>query len=162
MSSVVYRKLREQLDQYSAGYPTTESGNYSQTYIKVNVTASDSGEIDNITIYLYNSTELVVSNISSSSPFYWEITDLPDGTYYLNATVNDSANNINNTPTRIIILDTQAPTWDQIPNNKTIEYAVEWLSIDFNATDPALDQYSLNDTNFNISEEVMAELASEV
>ena len=90
---------------------TTSSGNYSNmTYIWANVTANDTNQLSNITIYLYNSTSLVNKTIASSSPLFLNFTNLPDGTYYLNATANDTKNNTNQTETRTIILDTTAPS----------------------------------------------------
>jgi len=103
--------------------PTTESGTYNQNYILANVTASDSSGIDTITIYLYNSTALVRVNTSSTSPFFWNISDLVDGTYYLNASVNDTAGNYNTTETRTILLDTTPPQVTILsPENKTYNY----------------------------------------
>ncbi len=90
---------------------TTTAGNYSRNYIEANITANDTGiGLNTTTIYLYNSTGLVQSNISTTSPFFWNITNLVDGTYYLNATANDTGNNLNQTETRTITLDTTAPT----------------------------------------------------
>jgi PGF-pre-PGF domain-containing protein len=107
--------------------PTTQTGNYSQDWIVANVTASDSlSGVDTITIYLYNSTGLVQSN-TSSVPFSINFTNLQDGTYYLNATVNDTVNNLNNTETRTILLDTTPPiTTDNAPAG--------WQSAAFNVT----------------------------
>ncbi|ODS41670.1 MAG: hypothetical protein A7315_00720 [Candidatus Altiarchaeales archaeon WOR_SM1_79] len=80
--------------------PTPQNNsNLPQNYIPANATAQDPN-LANITIYLYNSTDLVTSNTSSTSPFFWNITGLSDGTYYLNATANDTAGNKNSTETR--------------------------------------------------------------
>jgi len=85
--------------------PTTEPGIYDQNWIYINVTASDTN-LDTIVIYLYNSTDLVNSTSSSSSPLYINFTNLTIDTtiYYLNATVNDTLGHINNTETRTIQL----------------------------------------------------------
>ncbi|MEM4714053.1 MAG: PGF-pre-PGF domain-containing protein [Candidatus Nanoarchaeia archaeon] len=88
--------------------PTTMSGNYSQNWIAANVTASDAN-LDTIIIYLYNSTSLINSSLSSNSPLFVNFTNLADGIYYLNATVNDTSGNSNLTETRTVILDTTAP-----------------------------------------------------
>ncbi|TKJ17249.1 hypothetical protein CEE44_01815 [Candidatus Woesearchaeota archaeon B3_Woes] len=85
-------------------FPTTAEGNYSQNYITANVTATDDN-LDTITVYLYNSTTLVNSSENSTSPLFINFTNLNDGTYYLNATVNDTTNNENQTEKRTIILD---------------------------------------------------------
>ncbi len=89
--------------------PTTATGNFSQNFIEANITASDTN-LDTITIYLYNSTGLVQTNTSTNSTFFVNFTGLPDETYSLNATVNDTLNNVNQTETRTIILDTTNPT----------------------------------------------------
>jgi len=96
--------------------PTLSSSTYSQTSITVNVTALDpETALDKIRIYLYNLTSLVNSSVSSSSsPLYINFTNLPYTTYYLNASANDTAGNINWTEKRTIIL--QALTPDNYPN----------------------------------------------
>ena len=91
--------------------PTTQTGNYSQNYILANVTATD-GTLDTIIIYLYNTTDLVNSSTSSTSPYNINFSNLPDETYYLNATANDTVGNENQTETRTITLDTSAPVVD--------------------------------------------------
>jgi len=88
---------------------TTNTSNLTQTFIEANVTVNDAS-LDTITIYLYNSTSLVNSSISSTSPLFVNFTNLSDGTYYLNATANDSRNLENSTETRTIILDTTPPS----------------------------------------------------
>ncbi|PIZ52325.1 hypothetical protein COY27_00585 [Candidatus Woesearchaeota archaeon CG_4_10_14_0_2_um_filter_33_13] len=88
--------------------PATTTGNYSQDYIEANITASDSN-LGTIILYLYNSTGLVQSNTSVSSPLFINFTSLDDGTYYVNATVNDTVGLTNYTSTRTIILDTTEP-----------------------------------------------------
>ncbi len=116
--------------------PTTASGNYSQTYIDVNVTASDNVAIDMITINLYNSTGLVNSTTSSSSPFTYQFSGLVNGTYYLNATVNDTSNNINSTETRTIIFDTTSPAvFALVPANGTTYGIESSITISANVTD---------------------------
>ncbi|MBN2142516.1 Ig-like domain repeat protein [Candidatus Woesearchaeota archaeon] len=83
---------------------TTASGSKSQDWISANVTASSSG-LDTIMIYLYNSTgSLVDSTQGSSSPLYANYTSLEVGTYFLNASANDSRGIDNATETRVISL----------------------------------------------------------
>ncbi|MCK4730727.1 MAG: thrombospondin type 3 repeat-containing protein [Candidatus Aenigmarchaeota archaeon] len=95
--------------------PTTETGDHSQNYIEANVTASDKN-LENATIYLYNSIGLLY-NFTNSTGFFYNFTNLNDGTYYLNATANDTAGNTNNTETITITLDT---TSSAIALNETI------------------------------------------
>jgi len=83
--------------------PTT-TGNVSQDYIVANVSAIDV-LLDSVMIYLYNLSGLV----NSTNETFVNFTDLTDGTYYLNASANDSLGNENATETLTIILDTVAP-----------------------------------------------------
>ena len=99
--------------------PTTTTGNFSQSWIAANVTAAD-GNLNTLMLSLYNSTGLVNSTSSLTSPLFINFSSLSDGTYYLNATVNDTAGNINTTETRMIILDSTVPTITLIsPVNNT-------------------------------------------
>ncbi len=89
--------------------PTEISGSLlKRSNILVNVTASDASAF-NITIRLYNSTGLVNSSTSASSPFYLNLTGLANGIYYFNATACDNANNCNSTSTRNVTIDTTSP-----------------------------------------------------
>ncbi|MCX6742563.1 MAG: hypothetical protein NTX24_05355 [Candidatus Pacearchaeota archaeon] len=78
--------------------------------IIINATASDSGiGLKNVTIYLYNSSGLVSSNTSTSSPLFWNITSLGDGVYYFNATAYDNLGNFNYTGTRNVTVSAVSP-----------------------------------------------------
>ena len=130
-------------------HPTTAAGTYSQNYIEANVSATDSN-LDKIVIYLYNSTGLVQSNVSSTSPFFVNFTNLADGTYYLNATANDTAGNLNKTATREITLAIPpsiqfvSPT----PANGTTIYE-DYVEINISIIDENLDVviFNWNGTN---------------
>jgi len=89
---------------------STEAGNYSGNSIWANVSAGDSSVIDTITIFLFNTTGLYDSSaITPSNPSnayaFFNFTNLPEGTYFLNATANDTWGNSNLTETRVIILN---------------------------------------------------------
>ena len=73
------------------------------------------------------------SNTSSSSPLYVNYASLPDETYYLNATVNDTTGNSNNTETRTIILDMSVPiVYLNSPENGTYENSLTvWFAANF-------------------------------
>ncbi|MBI2451933.1 hypothetical protein HYV50_02525, partial [Candidatus Pacearchaeota archaeon] len=93
--------------------PTNASGtNLSISLIKYNVTATDNGVIGTIIVRLFNSTRNQInSSTSSTSPLSGNFSGLSDGTYYINATVNDTSGNVNSTiDTRTIVLDTTAPS----------------------------------------------------
>ncbi|MEM2822002.1 MAG: DUF2341 domain-containing protein [Candidatus Pacearchaeota archaeon] len=92
--------------------PLTESSGsiINRNYIQINVTASDSGiGLKNITIYLYNSTDLINSSNLTTSPLFVNFTGLAEGTYYFNATAYDNAENANSTETRNVTLDVTPP-----------------------------------------------------
>ncbi|MBU2577179.1 MAG: hypothetical protein KKF50_05675 [Nanoarchaeota archaeon] len=89
--------------------------NLSQNYIIVNVTANDTdgaygGALANVTYSLFNSSGPLNSTVSTNLAEI-NFTGLVDGIYYINATVNDTAGNVNTTGTgtRTITLDTTAP-----------------------------------------------------
>ncbi|NPE29092.1 fibronectin type III domain-containing protein [Methanococcoides sp. SA1] len=84
---------------------TLEEGNHSQDWIFGNVTASDNLGIANITFYLYNSTGLLNSTSYSGNNLSVNFTSLPTGMYYLNASVEDFAENIVMTGTNIYGID---------------------------------------------------------
>lgn len=71
--------------------------------IIINVTAEDA-ILANITIKLYNSTTLLNSTTSATSPYFMNFTGLSDGLYFFNATTCDTINHCNNTETRNVTL----------------------------------------------------------
>lgn len=96
--------------------PPTPPTTINYSYIQVNVSASDFGTgLQNITIYLYNSTYgLLQSNSSTftagnySSVFFINYTGIADGTYYFNATAFDNASNSNSTALFGVTINTTA------------------------------------------------------
>ena len=110
---------------------TTANGTYNlQRNITVNVTADDM-LLDDVLIYVYNATSL----INTSTTSYISLTNLSYGTYYINATANDTSGNINTTETRTIIfnqpslsISTLYPTMDlNVSQN-------EWFNVTINLT----------------------------
>lgn len=91
------------------------NSNIAQTFIPVNVTAMDSVGIKNITIYIYDSSGLIGSASSDTSPFFLNFTALPDGRYLINATANDTYGNEDKN-IRIITLNHSStecsPNWE--------------------------------------------------
>jgi len=92
----------------------TNGANLSRNSIIVNVTATDADEVDAIVTRLYNSTSLYNTSASATSPFYLNFTGLADGTWYFNATANDTRNNINNSATRSVLIDTANPAINHV------------------------------------------------
>jgi len=114
--------------------PTT-AGNQSQDYIIANVSVSDLN-LDTTIIYLYDSSGLVNSSIGAFVNF----TGLVDGTYYLNATANDTFGDINVTETRTIILDTTSPLIEFVePTTNTTNCSLGWIVGNVSASDDNLD-----------------------
>jgi hypothetical protein len=84
--------------------PTTSAGKIFSEDILANISVVDLS-LDTITVNLYNSdNSLYQSSSDSSTPFYKNFSDLPEGVYYLNASAEDSLGRINYTETRIINL----------------------------------------------------------
>jgi len=115
--------------------PTPANGaNLSSKNITVNITATDNVGIGTIIIRLFNSSNAQINSSSSTtSPFLFNFTNLSDGTYRINATVNDSSGNVNNSETRIIIQDTVVPSISLSRNSATSSTSV--LNITATITD---------------------------
>ncbi len=94
--------LIESATGFGIGTPVNNS--LLTSNLGVNISATDNVGVSTIVIRLYNSSRAQI-NITSSvtSSFNFTFTGL-SGTYYLNATVNDSAGNSNSTVTRSYIL----------------------------------------------------------
>jgi len=89
--------------------PTEVSGSIlTRNNTLINVTANDTN-LANITIRLFNSTGLVNQTTTTTSPNFVNITNLPNGIYFFNATAVDLANNQNSTETRNVTIDTINP-----------------------------------------------------
>ncbi len=88
--------------------PSIQNSQSSKSLI-FNISATDNGIIDTIKLDIFNSSGLVNSTPNQGSLFYTNIEDYPEGTYYINATVNDTSNNLNSTTTRTIIIDRTIP-----------------------------------------------------
>jgi hypothetical protein len=87
----------------------THDANLTVNQIRVNVTASDTN-FGTIVLRLYNSTSLIDTRNSITSPLSVTFTGLSDGDYYFNATVNDTLGNVNRTETRHVMIDTNGPS----------------------------------------------------
>ncbi|MFH0870668.1 MAG: PGF-pre-PGF domain-containing protein [archaeon] len=140
-STVYYESGSSSANSYSLGFEigenvtpnivfidaaSTEEGNYSRSSIWANVTVGDSSAVSSISIFLFNSSGLYNSSMNntidpSNTSLFANFTNLPDGAYRLNATANDTWGNMNSTGTRIIILDTAAPTFSN-PSNTSADF----------------------------------------
>ena len=93
--------------------PTETNGSFiNHNSIEINITASDTN-LGNIIIRIYNSSHNQInSSLTSSSPNFINFSVLSDGLFYFNATANDTLNNLNNTLTRTVTIDTTNPLID--------------------------------------------------
>jgi sporulation protein YlmC with PRC-barrel domain len=131
--------------------PTENSGNILKESIFVNVTASDQ-TLASITINLYNSTDLVNSSNSATSPWFTNFTGLFDAVYYFNATACDSVGNCNSTETRNVTVDKVNPQIQLIyPQNTT--YNINISSLNYTAYDANINScwYTLNNGQSNVT-----------
>ena len=108
----------------------------------INVTSTDNN-LANITINLYNSTSLVNSTITLTSPNFVNITNLIDGVYYFNSTSIDLANNRNNTQTRTITLDSAYPIITLISPADAYSSTDTSVAYQYNVTDTSSTNCSL-------------------
>ncbi len=115
--------------------PTTEAGAYDQKYIVVNVTTDNTDDLNKTTIYLYEGEDIIKIISTNETKLFHNFTDLPDGIYYLNATVNNTKHgNIRTTETRKIILDTTPPILEII-SPKEVTYRERTILINVSAKD---------------------------
>ncbi len=122
--------------------------NQNFTYLNVSVTETNE---DTITFNLFNSTHDSYNSTSftdNSRTINW--TNLADGVYYYNVTINDTLNNKNNTNTRKIILDTTYPIISNISVTETT--GSQTITFDHNVSDTNLNtcKYSIFDSTGSI------------
>jgi len=123
--------------------PTDSNGSFlNRNFILANVTASDDF-LDTISVRLFNLSGLVQQNTSSTSPLYVNFNNLIDGTYYLNASANDTSGNENYTETREIFLDTTAPNVN-INSPLNIDYGINVIEFNVSLNEYGFCVYSLD------------------
>lgn len=119
---------------------TEDSGaNLSQNFIFVEVNVTELNE-KNISFNLYRDISGLVlidsEGLNGQRMVNW--TNLSDGTYYYNVTVEDYAGNSNSTETRIINLDSNPPSIilvDYPQNNKAFDFEDNDKFVAFNVSD---------------------------
>jgi hypothetical protein len=100
----------------------------------INVTSIDAN-LQNITIYLYNSTNNLINTTNTlTTPNFVNYTNLADGIYYFNATAFDKAGNFNATETRNVSIDAIKPAVSFASNTETSGTSVSRNNIVINAT----------------------------
>lgn len=135
--------------------PSTGSGTYPRDFIIANVTADGDFDLENVTVYLYNTTDLINSTTSTTSPLFLNFTELDSGTYYMNATAFDTAGNSNSTETSTIILDTTIPLYTNItefPTDPATYAPSQFYQFNSTWTGPTIDIVIINfdGTNYTI------------
>ncbi len=97
----------------------TNNSAISRNYLTYNISAQDNLAVDTITVYLYNSNfSLNRSNSSKTNPFFGNFTNLSEGIYYLNVSVNDTSSNLNSSSElRKVTIDTTPPAVTLISPN---------------------------------------------
>ena len=126
--------------------PTNATLEYATESLSIDFNATDISGIDYY--YVNDTTNFKID----SSGLLENNTLLSIGIYQVLVSVNDTSNNINSTVYQVTVQDTTNPTWYQIPGSSTLEYSVDSLYVDFNASDVSgIDSYYVNDTsNFKI------------
>lgn len=128
--------------------PTTEEGIVTTTYLFANVTANDTFPgLKNITIFLYNTTGLVSSQTSTSSPFFYNFTNLKPSNYTINATAFDVVGNMNKTSSRNYQLIDITPPNVIIIYPIATNYSNNVTAFTFNASD-----FNINSCWYDIGE----------
>jgi len=114
---------------------TTQTGNYSADSIFINVSVLEQNQ-ENLTINFYNSNyNIINTSTTSENGLALNITGLSEGTYYFNATVNDSFGHVNNTATREVFIDYTYPQVSLFVNDSNVEYGLEEVSINWTITE---------------------------
>ena len=129
--------------------PTSNSSNLSQSWIAVNITASDDNITINLNLTLYDSSQnKISSNGSSSSPLYTNFTGLNEGNYYFNASAEDDEGLITSTATRNVMLDITNPAVEFIDNTTNESFTAQnYIEVNVSAIDTNLNWINL--TLFN-------------
>jgi hypothetical protein len=108
----------------------------------------DINATDPLGISQYRVNDTAYFKIDKTTGVLQNNTGLPVGVRWIRLYVNDSNNNINSTRINVTVRDTTAPTWNQTPQNKTIEFTSAFY-YDLNASDASgISQYKVNDTTY--------------
>ena len=131
----------------------TSSAIINRTNILINVTANDTN-LANITIRLFNSTSLVNSSNSSTSPLFVNITNLPEGVYFFNASAFDLAGNVNHTETRNVTIDTNYPAIQFVSPTESsgVFRSRNYIEVNVTASDVTLTNITIR--LFNLSGQI--------
>jgi len=145
-----------------------DSANLPQNYVIINISATDNSAVNTIVLRLYNSTYTNTTS-STGTNHYVNISNLGEGVYYYNVTVNDSSNNVNDSvPTRSLRLDTTKPVIYLIsPDDNYIYTADNNIDFEYNVTDAGgikncslLIDSDINKTDTDVTVNILQEITS--
>jgi len=125
---------------------TADNGTLAgRDWVYVNVTVIDVN-MDNLSIKLFNSTEVVSSQTIYGNNTSHNFTSLnaQEKVYYYNVTAFDKATNQNSTGTRNITLDTLPPRYNITVTPQTAIIGTNNVTITWNFTDLSLQSYFIN------------------
>ena len=126
--------------------------NHSDAGLDVLFTRSDSGA--GLESCWYSNDTMLVNKSLGSGGVCVNVTNLTwsEGAHSITIWVNDSGNNVNQSSINFTI-DTLPPYFDEEILNQTYEYKSESVGYNINASDSGagFDNYSVNDTNFEIN-----------
>ena len=128
--------LDRQAPNLGFAFPTPANGTYGGTSITVNASFNDSVTgINEVNISLFNSSFHMINSTlgRNTGSFATNFSNLIDGTYYFNVTVNDFLLNTNRTITYNVTLDSIAPTVDFVAsssiNDTNTTFPYIWANI---------------------------------
>ena len=162
--NVNYSMITFNVDSIAPSVSFTAPSNASTvttSWVTVNVSSSDDN-LDTVTVLLLNSSgSLIYTNTSNSDSYEFNYTGLSEGSYYLNATVNDSAENSNSTLI-YFTLDAYPDVVLSLPSNNT-QSSLDIQTFYCNATSSlnlsSASLYIWNSTGGNISDANLTELS---
>jgi len=115
---------------------------------------------------LYNSTTLVNSTSYTDATRSINFTNLPDGTYYYNVTVNDTVNNENSTSTRTFTVDTTNPLVDFIDStavdNANLSQTYIYVNLSLTEINFANITYTLTNASGTVNETTYTTSVTEI
>ncbi|MFC1753964.1 CARDB domain-containing protein, partial [Thermoproteota archaeon] len=121
------------------------------TNISLTCNATDLGLVNltlyhNITVWGANETRITIGSFAEET---FDLDNLPDGLFEWNCVAYDTYANAGTAAANWQFrIDTKPPTWNETPENKTLDYH-DSLYYDLNASDPSgISEYFINDTTY--------------
>jgi len=126
--------------------------NTSQTSIIFNASVSDDNNLINVSLFIDSVRDQTNSSGLNNVDYIFNKVFVDgtnkvfvDGTYVWNYEACDNASQCTQSSTRTLTIDTIPPAWILVPANITLEYLIDSLNVDFDATDSSgIDSYYIN------------------